>query len=1079
MLIGFGLLHRESIVSAQVLYWEIEATVIDINDPDSIFTDVRLGDPVRGFLSYDLATPPFDDDPEWTWYDHDPATFAVAGMTVENPRDGTEIKFAPERDEPYVEVYTDDELDWVTAYQAVRRPVGYSGSTAEVLIDLIAPPDLLPDSRLPPTLDLNDWPEATIYFGTFSDDASSIYAEIHTLRSVDPPTLPGDFNGNRSVDASDYVAWRDGLGSQYTEANYEVWKANFGGPAPIPRGPQGTPVTSAELAPSSELQHFIVGETTYTQDDLIQPTLVAFEGKPENNSVIISPGDVVPSQGSRAQLLTSDFRLNTGILNPANGSDAATLSFSPPLVNGPGPDLVVYEITRATSEGPDAFLVEINSMVGRLSEWGPQLATLNWDSYELAAGHPTSLGDLENGAVTSIGGRSNAPVYGMAIDLDEFGVSPLAAVDSIRFGSIAGRESVDPVLIMGIKPEDRPVDGPVLNPGNGHWYDFVAAEDLTWDEAKLAAEGATHTIEDGSNLNGYLATVTSAPEEEFLKAHFGANALVWIGASDAAVEGEWRWVTGPEAAADDGKGLLFWIGGQNGTAIGYENWIDGIEPNALGDDEDYIDWNHNRTGQWNDVAGDTPRGADVISGYLVEFGTTLPSSTSHAEVPEPSSVVLCMVTLTCCGLAYTRSIRHRNRAHSELFQLGSGDATALTNTHRRFSCRVASQFCFMTVLMMVPAPANATLREGLIGYWPFDGNGTDLSTGELDLTIYENAGFADGLHGQALDLHGSGEQFAGRSGDDAIFDFGSSDFTVQIWVNYNSALREQTLIEKFQGSGGPGWTLTSLLGGAGSFGQAHFYADQAQVALYSESSPALEPGVWRQFVARRQEATFDLIYDGAIVATGTSTLPLTDTTHPLILGRRNEEDLRDFSVDGRLDEVAIWDRALTEDEIAFLYNGGAGNPVLTPSTLSGDFNNSGTVDAADYVALRAALGTIYSPADYGMWRANFGEASVPGAAFGVPEPTSVAFALCTFASLLLVQRPRHASFPAWEACLVTSKRLQSIDSPPSSLPGWNGVSRSPREKHCPTQTSCEGTMQSCDRVSGFQTLAHGASSCGA
>jgi hypothetical protein len=170
---------------------------------------------------------------------------------------------------------------------------------------------------------------------------------------------------------------------------------------------------------------------------------------------------------------------------------------------------------------------------------------------------------------------------------------------------------------------------PVLNPGNGHWYEFVAAQDITWSNAKIAAESNSFTNESDQSFFGYLATITSDAEEAFLKTHFGTNALVWIGASDAAVEGEWRWVTGPEAAAHDGKGLFFWLGGSDGTAVGYANWIR-REPNALGADEDYIDWNHNRSGGWNDIANNTPR--DVISGYFVEYGELVPEPTSAALV---------------------------------------------------------------------------------------------------------------------------------------------------------------------------------------------------------------------------------------------------------------------------------------------------------------------------------------------------------------------------------------------------------------------------------------------------------------
>ncbi len=41
-------------------------------------------------------------------------------------------------------------------------------------------------------------------------------------------SLQGDFNSDGTVDAADYTAWRDGLGTTYTQADYDVWKLNFG-----------------------------------------------------------------------------------------------------------------------------------------------------------------------------------------------------------------------------------------------------------------------------------------------------------------------------------------------------------------------------------------------------------------------------------------------------------------------------------------------------------------------------------------------------------------------------------------------------------------------------------------------------------------------------------------------------------------------------------------------------------------------------------------------------------------------------------------------------------------------------------
>ena len=40
--------------------------------------------------------------------------------------------------------------------------------------------------------------------------------------------LPGDFNSNGVVDAADYVVWRKGLGTTYTQNDYNVWRAHFG-----------------------------------------------------------------------------------------------------------------------------------------------------------------------------------------------------------------------------------------------------------------------------------------------------------------------------------------------------------------------------------------------------------------------------------------------------------------------------------------------------------------------------------------------------------------------------------------------------------------------------------------------------------------------------------------------------------------------------------------------------------------------------------------------------------------------------------------------------------------------------------
>jgi flagellin len=110
-----------------------------------------------------------------------------------------------------------------------------------------------------------------------------------------------------------------------------------------------------------------------------------------------------------------------------------------------------------------------------------------------------------------------------------------------------------------------------------------------------------------------LATVTDASEQSFINGQL-AGKEGWIGASDQDVssgglgEGNWGWLTGPEA------GTLFYQGRFNtGSALAskFANWSWG-EPNDSGN-EDYAYILGN--GQWNDYPG-----SFTVGSYVVEYG---------------------------------------------------------------------------------------------------------------------------------------------------------------------------------------------------------------------------------------------------------------------------------------------------------------------------------------------------------------------------------------------------------------------------------------------------------------------------
>ena len=177
---------------AQVLKWEIEGTIVEIEDPEMLFPDVRLGDPLRGFLSYDLNAVPDDENPNNVFYEHD-LSFEVAGMVIDNPRDGSEIGFLPDTElGGFVNIINDGEdpdlglTDSVAALQAVLPPNGVPGFFPPfATVAFIGPPEVLGDASLPLELHLEDWPDAVIgYIDIFS--GAFVFAEIHTLALVVP-----------------------------------------------------------------------------------------------------------------------------------------------------------------------------------------------------------------------------------------------------------------------------------------------------------------------------------------------------------------------------------------------------------------------------------------------------------------------------------------------------------------------------------------------------------------------------------------------------------------------------------------------------------------------------------------------------------------------------------------------------------------------------------------------------------------------------------------------------------------------------------------------------------------------------
>jgi hypothetical protein len=66
-----------------------------------------------------------------------------------------------------------------------------------------------------------------LHFPQSQGDSSRIQF-VQVADAPIPASLAGDYDSNGSVDAADYVVWRNGLGTTYSQNDYNVWRANFG-----------------------------------------------------------------------------------------------------------------------------------------------------------------------------------------------------------------------------------------------------------------------------------------------------------------------------------------------------------------------------------------------------------------------------------------------------------------------------------------------------------------------------------------------------------------------------------------------------------------------------------------------------------------------------------------------------------------------------------------------------------------------------------------------------------------------------------------------------------------------------------
>ncbi|MFM9133449.1 MAG: lectin-like protein, partial [Actinomycetota bacterium] len=212
-----------------------------------------------------------------------------------------------------------------------------------------------------------------------------------------------------------------------------------------------------------------------------------------------------------------------------------------------------------------------------------------------------------------------------------FNATPAAANTALATLQYQGLVSgSSPTLDVRVTPGSTTV---AYLPSTGRYYERVTAT-LTHAQAQSAAAGRTF-----AGRTGYLMNVTSSAENSVIVSQLGGGTATsgWIGGSDAAVDGAWRWVAGPEA------GTQFWSGAAAGSAVSgrYANWYSGQPAGSTSQNCAA----YSTSSQWDDIDCATTQ-----STYFVEYGGQSSDAPAAVNVSGTVTMTVAPAAPTVTGL---------------------------------------------------------------------------------------------------------------------------------------------------------------------------------------------------------------------------------------------------------------------------------------------------------------------------------------------------------------------------------------------------------------------------------------------
>ncbi len=244
-------------------------------------------------------------------------------------------------------------------------------------------------------------------------------------------------------------------------------------------------------------------------------------------------------------------------------------------------------------------------------------------------------------------------------------------------------------------------------------------------------------------------------------------------------------------------------------------------------------------------------------------------------------------------------------------------------------------FLLIALVFLLPSPLAA--QTGPVAHWQFnEGSGTIAgdSSGNGNFGMLVNGPvWTTGIEGTALRFDGVDDYV--EVGNSASLN-PAAELSLAVWVNASSFSSTQLLVSKY-GAGGIQYFMRIQSGGRVRFG-----LNAGGIVTDVNTNTTLSANTWHHVAATYDGTQMRVYVDGVLDAFATKTGLMNDNGSNLNIAR-HEANRMFFN--GLLDEVRLYNQALTDSEVLALFDPGTGDstpPVITNISTSGLTTSSAT-----------------------------------------------------------------------------------------------------------------------------------------